>query len=65
MTLNDLVPILDEDQYVYIWFSDDIVGKGSFSALLKRKEINALLNCKIIKVYIDNHNKLHIHTDFK
>lgn len=65
MTLNDLIPLLDTDQYVYIWFSDDIIGRGSFSTLLKRKEIDALLNCKIVKVYIDKHNELHIHTDFK
>lgn len=65
MTLNDLIPLLGREQYVYIWFSDDIIGRGSISTLLKRKEINALLNCKVVKIYIDNNNRLQIHTDFK
>lgn len=65
MTLNDIVLLLDTEQYVYIWFSDDIIGRGSISTLLKRKEIRALLDCKVIKTYIDNNNRLHRHTDFK
>lgn len=31
MTLNDLIPLLGTEQYVYIWFSDDIIGRGSVS----------------------------------
>lgn len=66
MTLSNLIPVLDKDQYIYVWFSDDIIGRGSISTLLKRKEINALLNCKVVKIYIDNNNnRLQIHTDFK
>lgn len=65
MTLNDLIPLLDTDQYVYIWFSDDIIGHDSVSTLLKRKEIRDLLDCKVVKAYIDNDSKLHIQTDFK
>lgn len=65
MTLNDVVLLLDTEQYVYIWFSDDIIGRGSISTLLKRKEIIALLDCKVVKAYIDNDNRLHIQTDFK
>lgn len=65
MTLNDVVLLLDTEQYIYIWFSDDIIGRGSVSTLLKRKEIRALLDCKVVKIYIDNNNRLHIHTDFK
>lgn len=64
MTLNDIVPLLDTEQYVYIWFSDDIIGHGSISTLLKRREIRALLDCKIVKLYVGN-NRLHIQTDFK
>lgn len=64
MTLNDLIPLLGTDQYVYIRFSDDIIGHGSLSTLLKRREINALLDCKVVKVYPGN-NRLHIQTDFK
>ena len=65
MTLSNLIPVLDRDQYIYVWFSDDIIGRGSLSTLLKRKEIKALLDCKVVKTYIDNNNRLHIHTDFK
>lgn len=65
MTLSDVVFLLDTDQYVYIWFSDDIIGHSSISTLLKRKEIRALLDCKVVKVYIDKDNRLHIQTDFK
>lgn len=65
MTLNDVVLLLDTEQYVYIWFSDDIIGHGSISTLLKRKEIRALLDCKVVKLYSNNNNRLHIHTDFK
>lgn len=64
MTLNDIVPLLDTEQYVYIWFSDDIIGHGSISTLLKRREINAILKYNVTKVYASN-NELHIHTDFK
>ena len=64
MTLNDIVPLLDTEQYVYIWFSDDIIGRGSISTLLKRKEIRDLLDCKVVKLYSGN-NRLHIQTDFK
>lgn len=64
MTLSNLIPVLDKDQYVFIWFSDDIVGRGSTSTLLRRREINAILNYTVTKVYASN-NELHIHTDFK
>lgn len=64
MTLNDLIPLLGTEQYVYIWFSDDIIGRGSTSTLLRRREINAILNYTVTKVYASN-NELHIHTDFK
>lgn len=64
MTLNNLIPVLDKDQYIYVWFSDDIIGRGSTSTLLRRREINAILNYTVTKVYASN-NELHIHTDFK
>lgn len=64
MTLSNLIPVLDKDQYVFIWFSDDIIGRGSTSTLLRRREINAILNYTVTKVYASN-NELHIHTDFK
>lgn len=64
MTLSNLIPVLDKDQYIYVWFSDDIIGRGSTSTLLRRREINAILNYTITKVYASN-NELHIHTDFK
>lgn len=64
MTLSNLIPVLDKDQYIFIWFSDDIIGRGSISTLLRRREINAILNYTITKVYASN-NELHIHTDFK
>ena len=64
MTLSDLVQVLDKDQYIYIWFSDDIIGRGSTSILLKRREINALLDYNVTNVYVI-HNELHVYTDFK
>lgn len=64
MTLSNLIPVLDKDQYVYIWFSDDIIGRGSTSTLLRRREINAILKNNVTKVYACN-NELHVHTDFK
>jgi hypothetical protein len=64
MTLSNLIPVLDKDQYIYVWFSDDIIGRGSTSTLLRRREINAILNYTVTKVYASN-NELHIHTDFK
>lgn len=64
MTLSNLIPVLDKDQYVFIWFSDDIIGRGSTSTLLRRKEINTILSYNVTKVYAIN-NELHIHTDFK
>jgi len=64
MTLSNLIPVLDKDQYIFIWFSDDIIGRGSTSTLLRRREINAILNYTVTKVYASN-NELHIHTDFK
>ena len=64
MTLSNLIPVLDKDRYVFIWFSDDIIGRGSTSTLLRRREINAILNYTVTKVYASN-NELHIHTDFK
>ena len=64
MTLSDLVQVLDKDQYIYIWFSDDIIGRGSTSILLKRREINALLDYNVTNVYVI-HNELHIYIDFK
>lgn len=64
MTLSNLIPILDKDQYIYVWFSDDIIGRGSTSTLLRRREINAILKYTVTKVYVSN-NELHIHTDFK
>lgn len=41
MTLNDLIPVLDKDQQIVIWFSDDIIGVGSISTLKRRKAIKA------------------------
>lgn len=64
MTLSNLIPVLDKDQYIYVWFSDDIIGHGSTSTLLRRREINAILKNNVTKVYAYN-NELHIHTDFK
>lgn len=64
MTLSNLIPILDKDQYIYVWFSDDIIGRGSTSTLLRRREINAILSYNVTKVYAMN-NEIHIHTDFK
>lgn len=64
MTLSNLIPVLDKDQYIYVWFSDDIIGRGSTSTLLRRREINTILNYTVTKVYASN-NELHIHTDFK
>ena len=64
MTLSDLVQVLDKDQYIYVWFSDDIIGRGSTSILLKRREINALLDYNVTNVYVI-HNELHVYTDFK
>ena len=64
MTLSDLVQVLDKDQYIYVWFSDDIIGRGSTSTLLKRREINALLDYNVTNVYVI-HNELHVYTDFK
>lgn len=64
MTLSNLIPVLDKDQYIYVWFSDDIIGRGSTSTLLRRREINAILNYTVTKIYASN-NELHIHTDFK
>lgn len=64
MTLSNLIPILDKDQYIYVWFSDDIIGRGSINTLLRRREINAILKYNVTKVYASN-NELHIHTDFK
>lgn len=64
MTLSNLIPVLDKDQYIYVWFSDDIIGRGSTSTLLRRREINAILNYNVTKVYVMN-NEIHIHTDFK
>lgn len=64
MTLGNLATVVDRDQYIYIWFSDDIVGRGSIDRLLRRREINALLDSKVVKVYACN-NELHIHTEYK
>lgn len=64
MTLSNLIPVLDKDQYIYVWFSDDIIGRGSTSTLLRHRKINAILNYTVTKVYASN-NELHIHTDFK
>lgn len=64
MTLSNLIPVLDKDQYIYVWFSDDIIERGSTSTLLRRREINAILKYTVTKVYASN-NELHIHTDFK
>ena len=64
MTLSDLVQVLDKDQYIYVWFSDDIIGRGSTSILLKRREINALLDYNVTNIYVIN-NELHVYTDFK
>lgn len=64
MTLSDLVQVLDKDQYIYVWFSDDIIGRGSTSTLLRRREINTLLNYNVTNVYVI-HNELHVYTDFK
>ena len=64
MTLSDLVQVLDKDQYIYVWFSDDIIGRGSTSTLLRCREINAILDYNVTNVYVI-HNELHIYTDFK
>ena len=64
MTLNDLIPVLDKDQQIVIWFSDDIIGVGSISTLKRHKAIKALLDRKVTTMYVYN-NELHIHTDFK
>lgn len=64
MTLSNLIPVLDKDQYIYVWFSDDIIGRGSTSTLLKRREINAILSYNVTKIYAMN-NEIHIYTDFK
>lgn len=64
MTLSDLVQVLDKDQCIYVWFSDDIIGRGSISILLKRREINTILDYNITNIYVI-HNELHIYTDFK
>ena len=64
MTLSNLIPVLDKDQYIYVWFSDDIIGRGSTSTLLRRREINAILSYNVTKIYAMN-NEIHIHTDFK
>lgn len=64
MTLSNLIPVLDKDQYIYVWFSDDIIGRGSTSTLLRRREINAILSYNVTKVYAIN-NELHVYADFK
>lgn len=64
MTLSNLIPVLDKDQYIYVWFSDDIIGRGSTSTLLRRREINAILSYNVTKEYVMN-NEIHIYTDFK
>lgn len=64
MTLSDLVQVLDKDQSIYVWFSDDIIGRGSTSTLLRRREIKAILEYNVTNVYVI-HNELHIYTDFK
>lgn len=64
MTLNDLIPVLDKDQQIVIWFSDDIIGVGSISTLKRRKAIKTLLDRKVTTMYVYN-NELHIYTDFK
>ena len=64
MTLSDLVQVLDKDQYIYVWFSDDIIGRGPTSTLLRHREINAILDYNVTNVYVI-HNELHIYTDFK
>ena len=64
MTLSDLVQVLDKNQYIYVWFSDDIIGRGSTSILLRHREINAILDYNVTNVYVI-HNELHIYTDFK
>ena len=64
MTLSDLVQVLDKDQYIYVWFSNDIIGRGSTSTLLRHREINAVLDYNVTNVYVI-HNELHIYTDFK
>lgn len=64
MTLSDLVQVLDKDQYIYVWFSDDIIGRGSTSTLLRHKEINAILDYNVTNIYVI-HNELYIYTDFK
>lgn len=64
MTLSNLIPVLDKDQYVYVWFSDDIIGRGSTSTLLRRREINAILKYNVTNIYAIN-NEIHIYTDFK
>ena len=64
MTLNNLIPVLDKDQYIYVWFSDDIIGRGSTSTLLRRREINTILDYNVTNVYANN-SELHVYTDFK
>lgn len=64
MTLSNLISVLDKDQYIYVWFSDDIIGRGTVNTLFKRDELIALLKYKVDKVYAYK-NQLHIHTDFK
>lgn len=64
MTLSNLVQVLDKDQYIYVWFSDDIIERGSTSTLLRRREINAILDYNVTNVYV-SHNELHVYTDFK
>lgn len=64
ITLSNLIPVLDKDQYVYVWFSDDIIGRGSTSTLLRRREINAILSYNVTNIYAIN-NEIHIYTDFK
>ena len=64
MTLSDLVRVLNGDQYIYVWFSDDIIGRGTVNTLFKRDELIALLKYKVDRVYAYK-NQLHIHTDFK
>lgn len=64
MTLSSLTAVVNRDQNIYIWYSDDIIGRGSIDRLLKRREINALLSYKVIKIYACS-NELHIHVDVK
>lgn len=39
MTLSNLISVLDKDQICFIWFSDDIIGRGSTSTLLRRRRL--------------------------